>query len=127
VLLSDGRRTAGRDPLPVAREARRLDVPVFTISLGTPGGTLRDPARPWMPPAPVPPDPGALQAIARASGGRAHTVADAERLDRVYEQLGSQLGTEQEDREVTAAFAGGGLLLLGAAIALALRGRGRLP
>jgi Ca-activated chloride channel homolog len=127
VLLSDGRRTAGQDPLPVAREARRLGIPVYTISLGTPNGTLRDPRQPFLPPIRVPPDPEAMRAIARASGGRAYDVADAGRLDDVYERLGSQLATEREDREVTAAFAGGALLLLGASVALALRGRARLP
>jgi Ca-activated chloride channel family protein len=127
VLLSDGKRTAGRDPLPVAREAARAKIPVYTISLGTPGGTLERPNQPWLPAQPVPPDPETMQAIARASGGQAFTVQDADRLDRIYERLGSRLGTEQEEREVTAAFAGGALLLLGAAVALGLRGGARLP
>lgn len=127
VLLSDGKRTAGRDPLPVAREAARLRIPIYTISLGTPGGTLTNPGQPWMAPQQVPPDPGTMRAIARAAGGRAYTVADAARLDAIYQQLGSRLGTRQQDREVTAGFAGAGLLLLGAAVALGLRRRPRLP
>jgi Ca-activated chloride channel homolog len=127
VLLSDGRRTAGQDPLPVAQEARRLGVPVYTISLGTPDGRLEDPRNPFGGGQAVPPDPETMRAIARASGGQAYDVRDADRLDEIYERLGSQLGTREEDREVTAAFAGGGLLLLGAAVALALRGRTRLP
>jgi Ca-activated chloride channel homolog len=127
VLLSDGRRTAGQDPLPLAREARRLRIPVYTISLGTDGGTVTDPRQPFAPPVQVPPDPEAMRSIARASGGRSYEIADAGRLDDVYERLGSQLATEREDREVTAAFAGGALLLLGAAVGLALRGRARLP
>jgi Ca-activated chloride channel family protein len=127
VLLSDGRRTAGRDPLAVAREARRLGIPVFTIALGTADGTLGDPARPFLPAQPVPPDPEAMREIARLSGGRSYDVADAERLDQVYERLGSQLGTERDEREVTAAFAGGALLLLAAALGLGLRRRARLP
>lgn len=127
VLLSDGARTAGRDPLPVAREAARRRIPIHTISLGTPGGTLTDPARPWMPAQRVAPDPETMAAIARASGGRTYDVDDAERLDAIYERLGSRLATESEEREVTAAFAGGGLLLLLGAVALGLRRRGRLP
>jgi Ca-activated chloride channel family protein len=127
VLLSDGKRTAGRDPIPVAREAARLGVPVYTIALGTPGGTVENPNQPWLPPQQVPPDPETMRAIARAANGQAFTVEDAGRLDRIYERLGSRLGTEQEEREVTAAFAGAGLLLLAAAVALSLRGRARLP
>jgi Ca-activated chloride channel homolog len=127
VLLSDGRRTAGADPVPIAREARRRGIPVSTIALGTGGGTLADPARPFLPAQPVPPDPETMREIARVSGGRSYDVADADRLDQVYERLGSQLGTEREEREVTAAFAGGALLLLAAAVGLGLRRRARLP
>ena len=127
VLLSDGKRTAGRDPLPVAREAARIGIPVYTISLGTASGTVQNPSQPWLPPQQVPPDPETMREIARVARGAAYSVADADRLDRIYERLGSRLGTEQEEREVTAAFAGGALLLLGAALALGLRGRARLP
>ena len=127
VLLSDGKRTAGRDPIPVAREAARLGIPIFTISLGTPGGTVENPNQPWVGPQEVPPDPETMREIARAGRGQAFAVEDADRLDRIYERLGSRLGTEVEEREVTAAFAGGALLLLAAAVGLGLRGRARLP
>ena len=127
VLLSDGKRTAGRDPIPVAREAARLGIPIYTISLGTPGGTVENPSQPWQPPQQVPPDPETMREIARVARGQAFTVEDASRLDRIYERLGSRLGTEVEEREVTAAFAGGALLLLLGSVALGLRGRARLP
>jgi Ca-activated chloride channel homolog len=127
VLLSDGKRTAGRDPIPVAREAARLGIPIYTISLGTPGGTVENPSQPWLPPQQVPPDAETMREIAQVARGQAFSVADADRLDRIYERLGSRLGTENEEREVTAAFAGGALLLLVAAVALGLRGRARLP
>lgn len=127
VLLSDGKRTSGRDPIPVAQDAARAGIPVYTIALGTPGGTVENPSQPWLPPQQVPPDPETMRAIARVARGQAFTVEDAGRLDRIYERLGSRLGTETEEREVTAAFAGGALLLLFAAIGLGLRGRARLP
>src|SRR5207247_766903 len=44
LLLSDGANTTGRDPQEQAERARRLDVPVFTIALGPPGGRMRGPA-----------------------------------------------------------------------------------
>jgi Ca-activated chloride channel family protein len=118
VLLSDGASTHGRDPLPVAREAGRLGIPVYTVALGTPDGTLvgSDGVS-----RPVPPDPETLRAIARASGGQAFTAADADGLAAVYERLGSQVATEREPREVTAAFAGGALALVAAGSLLSLR------
>ena len=65
--------------------------------------------------------------ISKASGGTAYTANDADQLSGVYENLGSRLGTKKEEREITAVFAGGGLiLLLGAAFA-GLRTTGRLP
>jgi Ca-activated chloride channel homolog len=125
VLLSDGKTTTGRDPVAVAREARRLRVPVYTVSLGTASGTV--PGGPFGEPLAVPPDPRAMRAIASESGGRAFKATDAAALDTVYEQLGSRIGSKNEKREITAAFAGGGIVLLAAALALSLRGFGRLP
>jgi Ca-activated chloride channel homolog len=125
VLLSDGKTTGGRDPVGVAREAKRLRVPIYTVSLGTDEGTV--PGGPFGDPIPVPPDPETMREIAEESGARAFTAEDAEELDTVYERLGSRIGSKQEKREITAGFAGGGLVLLGAALALSLRNLGRLP
>lgn len=124
VLLSDGSATDGDAALEAAREARRLRIPIFTVSLGTPDGevTLPDGRR-----LSVPPDDEALERIARASGGDAFQAEDADQLDAVYDRLGSQIGTKQERREITSAFAGGGLVLLIGAVAASLRLGGRLP
>ena len=40
VLLSDGARTAGSDPLAAAARAKRLGIPIYTVALGTQSGTL---------------------------------------------------------------------------------------
>jgi Ca-activated chloride channel homolog len=120
VLLSDGKQTSGRDAVAVAEEAREQKVPVYTVALGTPDGVVDGFLR-------VPPDPEALRQIAQASGGQAFEASDGDQLTAVYERLGSQLGTRQETREVTAAFAAAGLLLLGGALAGSVRGFGRLP
>ena len=124
VLLSDGKTTAGRDPVEVAREARAAGIPVSTVALGTPSGTLELPDGRVQS---VPPDPESLRQIADASGGRAFTAQDAGSLEEVYEDLGSRIGTREETREITAGFAGASLLLLAAALGTALRWRGRLP
>jgi Ca-activated chloride channel family protein len=73
------------------------------------------------------PGPETLRAIAKASGGRAFTAEDANRVSNIYRSLGSQLGTKRTQREVTAAFALGGVLLLLGAAAASLRFNGRLP
>jgi Ca-activated chloride channel family protein len=123
VLLSDGATQTGRDPADVAREAKAAGVPVYTVALGTPEGQVEANGQIL----PVPPDPDALRDVAQQSGGAAFAAEDAGALDEVYERLGSQIGTREEKREISAGFAAAGLLLLGGALAGSLRWRGRLP
>ena len=59
LLLSDGRTTIGRDPVPVAREAGRLHIPIYTVSVGTEDALIPNPG--FGPPLPVPPDPATLR------------------------------------------------------------------
>jgi Ca-activated chloride channel family protein len=132
VLLSDGESTSGRDPIEVAQQARRLRVPVYTIALGTPDGTITLPpsVRGWSGGPrvlPVPPDPETLRQVARTTGGRFFDSADAGELRSIYDDLGRQVATERERREVTAGFAGVGAVLLLAGGALSLLWFGRLP
>lgn len=129
VLISDGSSTRGRDAVAAAQDARRLRISVYTVALGTAEGTITVPrggAQGATVTRPVPPDPQALAQIARASGGQAFTARTTSGLRAVYEKLGSQLGRKQEQRQVTSAFAGGGLALLLLGAALSLRWFGRL-
>jgi Ca-activated chloride channel family protein len=123
VLLSDGATQAGRDPADVAREAATAGVPVYTVALGTEDGVVESNGQTLR----VPPDPEALQEVAQLSGGATFAAEDADALDEVYERLGSQIGTREEKREISAGFAAAGLLLLGGSLAASLRWRGRLP
>lgn len=126
VLLSDGASTSGRDPIAAAQAAKRLKIPVYTVALGTPGGSIDVPRKGGgTQTKPVPPDPRSLAAIARASGGRTFTAQTAAGLRQVYEKLGSQLGHRDEHRQVTAAFAGGGIVLLVAGALMSLGWFGR--
>jgi len=122
VLLSDGYSTTGADPVAAARQAARLHIPIFTVSLGTPGGTItvRRPRGAGSVTKRVPPDPQELGQIARLSGGQAFAVRDATRLSQVYKQLGSRLAHVHQKREITAWFVAGAvaLLLLGGALSL---------
>lgn len=124
VLLSDGKATSGADPSGVAQMARQSKVPIYTVALGTQEGTIITPDGQQLN---VPPDLDALREIAAIAGGKFFDAPSAEALESAYADLGSRLGTEDEEREVTAAFAGGALLLLVAGAALGLAWFGRLP
>ena len=119
LLLSDGANTSGEvEPLDAAQRARKRGVPVYTIALGTPGGVVEAPdANGVMRLVPVPPDPETLQGIAEVTDAQSFTAPTEDDLQAIYEHLGSRIGFVEERREVTAAFAGAGLLLLGAAFA----------
>lgn len=126
VLLSDGAANAGVNVITVARQARTDKIPVYTVALGTPGGTLSNP-EPFAPPLAVPPDPQLMTEIAEVSGGRAFDAQTADQLSSIYKRLGTRLGDVSRKREVTAEFAIGGLLLLLLAAATSTRWAPRLP
>jgi Ca-activated chloride channel family protein len=126
ILLSDGAANAGVDVVAVARQAARERIPVYTVALGTPNGTLANPD-PFAPAIPVPPDPELLAQIAKASGGRAFDAQSADQLSSIYKGLAGQLGEVRKSREITAGFAIGGLVLLLFAVGGAARRSGRLP
>jgi Ca-activated chloride channel homolog len=107
VLLSDGSNTAGRAPMQVAAEAKAANVPVYTIAYGTENGYVDlDGKR-----EPVPVDHDEMRQIAEATGGDYFAAATADQLKKVYQNIGSEVGYEKADREVTARFAGYGLAL----------------
>jgi Ca-activated chloride channel family protein len=126
VLVSDGQTTVGLDPVDVARSARRLKIPIYTISLGTAAATVPNPQF-GAPRLPAVPDPVTLRRIAEVSGGKSFSADDDSELSSIYKKLGSQLGTRQEHREMTSAFAIAGLILLLGAGAASLRTGSRLP
>jgi len=127
VLISDGSSDRGRDPVLAAQAAARLHIPVYTVALGTLDGRIQvHGANGALRTVRVPPDPQSLAAIAHASGGETFTASSTEGLSAVYERLGSQLGRRDERRQVTSAFAAGGLVLLLAGAGLSLRWFGRL-
>jgi Ca-activated chloride channel homolog len=126
ILLSDGASTHGVDPVPLARRAARLRIPVYTVALGTDRGTIQvEGRRGESVTRRVPPDHETMRRIATLSGGRTFSIDAGEELATVYEQLGSRVATREERRQITAAFAGGAaaLLLLGGAFSLGWFGR----
>jgi Ca-activated chloride channel homolog len=126
ILLSDGKTTVPPDPVPIARTAGQLKIPIYTVALGTRDATVPNP-NPFGTPLLVAPDPATLREIARVSGGKAFTAEDSDSLKSIYKTLGSQLGTKKQKKQITASFAIGGLVLLLGAAASSLRFAGRLP
>jgi Ca-activated chloride channel family protein len=128
VLLSDGASTRGDDPIDIAQQAKKAKIRVYTVALGTPDGTLET-TRPdgSTRSEKVPPDTLTLQEVARETGGRYFTAPDADQLEAVYSGLATRFATVQEKQEMTATFAGGGLVLLLGGLAFSLLRGGRLP
>jgi Ca-activated chloride channel family protein len=123
LFLSDGSQTRGLlQPLEGARLAREAGFPVYTIALGTPEGVIERGAfggtsgQDSSQIIPVPPDPDTLRAIAERTGGKFSEARTADALTKAYENLGSRLGREEGESEVT------WLLLALAAVLLLLAG-----
>ena len=65
VLLSDGESTRGADPVAAAQAAAKPHIPVYTVALGTPGGTITVPrSGGGTATRRVPPDPQSLAQMA---------------------------------------------------------------
>jgi Ca-activated chloride channel family protein len=124
ILLSDGKRTEGSDPLVAAQRAKQMGIPVSTVALGTADGVVQGPQGQVLS---VAPDPETLQEISRITGGTFTETADASQLEGVYKKLGSKVGTKRVKQEVSSSFAAAGLVLLLAGLGTGLRWRGRLP
>jgi Ca-activated chloride channel homolog len=129
LVLSDGAQTQGvLEPLQAAQRAAKLKIPVHTVAFGTPDGVVEvKDDNGFTQRVTVPPDAPTLRRVSRATGGRFYAAPDAASLNAVYEELGSRVGHVKEEKEVTAAFAAGGAVLLLAAGALSALLFGRLP
>jgi Ca-activated chloride channel family protein len=128
LLLSDGAQTRGLlSPGQGAERAQAAGIPVFTVALGTDGGTILAGPPGQEQVIPVPPDRETLAAIAEYTGAESFDAQSADALEKVYAGLGSRVGRQDKPREVTAVFVAAGALLLAGAAGLALVGAPRLP
>ena len=127
LLLSDGANTTGDyQPLEAAQKAADAGVPVYTVALGTDAGTVQGPdGYGGLRTIRVPPDPETLSRVAELTGGTFFEAADGNALQSVYDEIGSQVGVEEQQRELTVFFtaAGAALLLLGGALSTLWFGR----
>jgi Ca-activated chloride channel family protein len=116
VLLSDGYNTVGRDDTQAIDAATSDKVPVSTIAFGTDYGTLDLNGET----VPVPVDRATLKKIADETGGSYSQAASAGELEKVYADLGSQIGYTTEPHDISPWFVRAGVFLafLGAVLSL---------
>lgn len=144
VVLTDGANTQGVEPADAARLAADRGVRVFTIGFGTStptpmvcsrnqvgsfggyggGGGFRGSVNPLVI------DEGALQGIARTTGGTYYRAQNADQLKAALGRLPGTFTLVPQQVDLAAWFAGVGGLLVAAAVALSLwfnRSRGVRP
>jgi Ca-activated chloride channel family protein len=122
VLLSDGRRTTGPDPIEVAKMAADRGVRVFTVGFGTlEGATIGFEG--WS--AYVRLDEEALKAVASITRGEYYHASTATDLKKVYQDLNSRFVLERKDTEVTSLFSAAAALLAALAGVLSIAWFGR--
>ena len=122
LLISDGARDGGRTaPLTAARRAKAVGVTVSTVLVGTPTGIVtKTLVGGYQEQIRVPPSPGTLAQVARATGGRFYRARTSAALSQVYSHLATRVGHRTIDREVTDLFAAGSIIALLASGALSM-------
>jgi Ca-activated chloride channel homolog len=104
LLVSDGAQNFGKlTPADAAAQARKLDVPISTIALGTPDGMVfqKLPGTKYTEQHAVPATPAQLRTLAQGSGGRFFTATSASAVKQVYKDLGHRIAKEDKKREIT--------------------------
>lgn len=117
ILLTDGQRTTGPDPLEAAKMAADRGVRVFTVGIGTKEGEVIG-FEGWS--MRVRLDEDTLKQVANVTQAEYFYAGNALDLKKVYENLNSRLVLEKKETEVSALFAGAGALfaLLAAALSV---------
>jgi Ca-activated chloride channel family protein len=120
VLLSDGEPTVGRPIETAIAEAILARIPVATVALGTALGEVEveDPDFPGrFEIVPVPVNEDSLRLVAELTGGSFFATSSPEELAAVYNDIGTAIGVELVDRDISDRFV---ILALGAAFLTAL-------
>jgi Ca-activated chloride channel family protein len=117
ILLSDGRRTTGPDPLDAARMAAQRGVRVFTVGFGAPPDASE--AASGMD-FTMQPDESTLRSVAMLTEGEYFAAGSAADLKQVYRQLRARFVLERKEIEISALLAAASALLLVVACSLSL-------
>lgn len=117
ILLTDGRRTIGPDPLDAARMAAERGVRVFTVGFGSAqGGPVAFEGYSIF----MMYDEETLKAIAELTSAEYFHAASADELKRIYDSLTSRFILEKRETEITAFFSLAAALMVAAAAAFSL-------
>lgn len=109
IMLTDGQRTTGADPLEAAQWAADRGVRVYTVGVGTVAGETIG-FEGWS--MRVRLDEDTLKAVAQRTQAEYFHAATAADLKKVYETLSSRLTVEQKETEVSALLALAGALFM---------------
>ena len=122
IMLTDGARTTGPDPLEAAKMAADRGVKVYTVGIGTVAGETIG-FEGWS--MRVRLDEAALKQVALLTQAEYFYAGTAQDLLKVYQSLSSKLVVEKKETEITAFFAAAGALLalLGAGLSVWWFGR----
>jgi Ca-activated chloride channel family protein len=123
IVLSDGETTVGRSNEEGIAAAQDAGVPISTIAFGTDDGLIFIEGQPVA----VPPDLDAMAEIAEETGGVTFEAESERELAAAYEDLGSSIGFETEQRPITEWFIGAAFVTLLTAAVLSLLWFARLP
>jgi Ca-activated chloride channel homolog len=117
IMLTDGQRTTGVDPLDAAKLAAERGVRVYTVGIGTVDGETIG-FEGWS--MRVRLDEETLKAIAQKTSAEYFYAGTANDLKKVYETLSSKLTVEKKETEISALFAlaAAALALLSAGLSL---------
>jgi len=122
IMLTDGQRTTGVDPLDAAQWAADRGVRVYTVGVGTTAGETID-FMGWS--MRVRLDEDTLKAVAQRTQAEYFHADSADALKAIYQTLGSQITTEKKETEISALLALLGAVLMLAAASLSLWWFGR--
>ncbi len=122
IMLTDGARTTGPDPLEAAKMAADRGVKVYTVGIGTVAGETIG-FEGWS--MRVRLDEAALKQVALLTQAEYFYAGTAQDLLKVYQSLSAKLVVERKETEITAFFAAAGALLalLGAGLSVWWFGR----
>jgi Ca-activated chloride channel family protein len=103
ILLTDGQRTTGPDPIEIAKMAADRGVRVYTVGFGTTSGEIIG-FEGWS--FRVRLDEETLKTVATMTQGEYFHAGTAADLKKVYATLNSRLSLEKKETEITALFSG---------------------